>query len=391
MSALPQVEKKEQIAGVLEAICQRLEPTDTQYLQARARYESVGGWLAAAEDMFLRSCKIYPQGSMGLGTSVRPIGRIEYDVDLICHVPHLSPNSAPEYLKKLVGDRLKKNGRYSVKEKGRCWRIEYANEFHLDITPSIRNPGCSEGGEFVPDKVLLEWKPSNPKGYQAWFEARADLEPTFILEKAMQAAFAERASVEPFPFNQPIKGYLKRCVQLCKHHRDKHFIDNHNMAPISVIITTLAAKSYEYIVSHRTYQTDLDVLLDVVRYMPFFIEQRDMSGKRQYYVWNDTTRGENFAEKWNEDEALAKAFYQWQSSALKQLELLPFQDGMDSLHKALNVSFSESVVASACSTFTSSISAARNMGTLSIIPGIGLGTSMSGIKVPHNTFYGQKD
>jgi len=392
MAALPKVEKREQIAGVLEAICQRLELTETQYEAAKSRYETIGKWLAEADDIFLRNCKIYPQGSMNLGTSVRPIGRSEYDVDLICHVPHLSPNSPPEYLKRLVGDRLKLNGRYAPEEKGRCWRIKYANEFHLDITPSIRNPGCAYGGEYVPDKVQLEWKPSNPKGYQAWFEERAELRPIFVFEKAMQAEFSEmRASVEPFPYNEPLKGYLKRCVQICKHHRDKHFTSTPAIAPISVILTTLAAKSYKYAISKKMYESDLDILLDVVRYMPFFIEQKQILGKRTYYVWNETTTGENFAEKWNQDENLSMAFYNWHASALKQLEELPLVEGFDTLHKSLNTCFSESVVSDACSKFTTSISRARTSGTLSIIPGVGLASSSSGIKVPSNTFYGKED
>ena len=31
----------------------------------------------------------------------------------------------------------------------RCWRLSYANEFHMDITPSIPNPNCRFGGELV--------------------------------------------------------------------------------------------------------------------------------------------------------------------------------------------------------------------------------------------------
>lgn len=76
--------------------------------------------------------------------------------------------------------------------------------------------------------------------------------------------------------------------------------------------------------------------------------------------------------------------------ALKQLEILPLEEGIDSLQKALAVTFSEPIVASACNTFASSISRARDMGTLSVVPGIGLSTSSNAIKIPRNTFYGKK-
>ena len=52
-------------------------------------------------------------------------------------------------MKKTIGDRLRANGYYAplLEEKPRCWRLSYANEFHLDITPSIPNLECANGGE----------------------------------------------------------------------------------------------------------------------------------------------------------------------------------------------------------------------------------------------------
>jgi len=71
------------------------------------------------------------------------------------------------------------------------------------------------------------------------------------------------------------------------------------LAPISVIITTLAAWSYEYCVAAKVYESELDLACEVVRYMPAFIEERSVDGRCQWFIWNDTTAGENFAEKWN--------------------------------------------------------------------------------------------
>src|SRR6185312_17164056 len=120
----------------------------------------------------LDQVQIYPQGSIALGTTVRPLATAEFDVDLVCHLPSIKSVSDAQSIKTLVGDRLKEHGTYKerLEEKQRCWRIHYANQFHLDITPSIPNSGCHRGGELVPDKVLKEWKPTNPKGYIAQFD-----------------------------------------------------------------------------------------------------------------------------------------------------------------------------------------------------------------------------
>src|SRR5260370_42444320 len=110
----------------------------------------------------------------------------------------------------------------------RCWRLSYANEFHMDITPSIPNPNCRLGGELVPDKTLKVWKPSNPKGYQRLFDERAKLVPIIRLRKSAAAADTAEANVEPYPTAGGFKGILRRIVQIAKRHRDMHFIyDRH--------------------------------------------------------------------------------------------------------------------------------------------------------------------
>ena len=178
-----------QIVGLLEAVCQSLEPTPSQTSLAKQRYEGVGTWLANSDDPALRSIMVYLQGSTAIGTAVRPIGFNEIDVDLVAHQPDLDVQLSPAAQKKAIGDRLRANGNYAplLEEMPRCWRLNYADEFHMDITPSIPNPNCRFGGELVPDKTLKRWKPSNPKGYRRMFEERAKLVPVIRIRKHIAA------------------------------------------------------------------------------------------------------------------------------------------------------------------------------------------------------------
>jgi hypothetical protein len=148
--------RKAELFGVLERLCERLEPSATQLGRAKNCYESVGQWLADADNEWLASSSIYLQGSTALGTTVKPIGHNEYDVDLISHLARLGSWLLPAMCKQLVGDRLKQHEWYNrmLEEKPRCWRLNYANEFHMDITPSVPNAACVNGGELVPDKAL---------------------------------------------------------------------------------------------------------------------------------------------------------------------------------------------------------------------------------------------
>jgi hypothetical protein len=386
------VVRKAQIAGILERICQTLELTPSQHDLAKSRYEAVGAWLAGSDNALLKSVTIYPQGSVALGTTVRPLARDEHDVDLICFVARLGIDLAPAALKYSIGERLRTNGHYKdlLEEKPRCWRLNYANEFHLDITPSIRNPRCPAGGELVPDKRLKQWKPSNPRGYQRLFEQRASLQPRMRLAKA---ALTEgvRAELEPFPARMGLKGILRRTVQLGKRHRDIHFEKlDPDLRPISVVITTLAARSYAHCVASSEYDNELDVLSDVVRLMPMFIEERKVQGQKQWFIWNETTAGENFAEKWNSDPSRAEAFFDWHAQATADLDQLAGVEGLDRLTKSLQESFGEAPVSKVMHEITQRVSNARHEGRLAVIPALGL-TAGSGLgaSVRPNTFFGR--
>lgn len=381
--------KRAQIVGLLERVCQELELTPAQFERAKGHYEAAGTWLAEADDPLIRGAEIYPQGSMGLGTTVKPLAREEHDLDLVSLESHLKPSVSPTSLKRAIGDRLRANGRYRdiLQEKPRCWRLVYTNEFHLDITPSIPNPTCPRGGELVPEKHRAEWKPSNPKGYRKRFEKCARLQPRIRL---LEAEFGKvRAQVEALPEPSYFKGLLRRSVQLCKRHRDVWFSTREpELAPISIVLTTLAAKSYAYCVATFTYETEFDVFLDVVRYMPAFVERRMEDGQERYFVWNETTEGENFAEKWNTDPRLALAFFSWHAAAVQDFQNLILRSGLDQIGKDLGRALGEAPVNKAVRALTTEVSNARADGRLTAATGLGLSTGTVGRTVRSNTFFG---
>lgn len=384
---------KYQVAEALEYLCQSLELTEAQFLLAKQRYERVGSWLDRADDPVLRALEIYLQGSTAIGTTVRPIDRTEHDVDLIAHCPDVSPAISPFVLKGTIGARLRSNQGYAriLEEKARCWRLSYANEFHMDITPSIPNPGCLNGGELVPDKELKEWSPSNPRGYRDLFERRAVLLPSASLRLSVPKGL--RAEVEAYPRLGGKRGILRRVVQIAKRHRDQYFSERDpKYAPISVIITTLASRSYERCVRAKIYDNEFDFLCDVVSGMPAFIETQTMGDKRQcWFIWNETTQGENFAEKWNSDPRLAGAFWQWHRRATEDLVRLLSGQGLDGLSKTLARAFGASPAKHALTEATQRMTSARSKSLLGVAPAVGLTVSSApaATVVPRNTFYGR--
>jgi hypothetical protein len=76
------------------------------------------------------------------------------------------------------------------------------------------------------------------------------------------------------------KPILKRIVQLLKRHGDKRFVNTaqSNLAPVSVIITTLAGWAYAKCAERQTYSDAFDFINAVIREMSTFIHTETRSG-----------------------------------------------------------------------------------------------------------------
>lgn len=387
--------KRQLLVDALDQLCRELDLTKAQYEVARERYRAVGEWLTGASSPYLQDAMVYPHGSIGAGTAIKPIASNEFDVDLMCKLPSIGPASSPQAVKVLIGARLREHGKYDgmLEEKTRCWRINYANEFHLDITPSIANPYCDSGGELVPDKQLASWKPTNPTGYLRRFESYAELKPKFYLHDALLKG--ARADIQPLPDQPETKSLLKLVVQVLKRHRDFEHLTpaKRDVAPISIIITTLAAWSYADCVRHRTYNNAFDLLVEVIERMPIRIVIEQIEGRVHYLIENETTTGENFADNWNRDPRLAPAFFVWHRNALAAIKALPDIEGLDQFAKHLSTAFGATPeqIKRSVAPVAASINVGRLTGALFVAPSLGVVSSPAagGVTVRTNTFFGR--
>lgn len=393
MSALPRVNvyRRRWAADWLERVGQQLDLTETQLEQARERYESVGGWLAAGTHPWLRQSTIFVHGSIGLGTGKRPLSGEEFDVDLIQWLVQASATTPPEVIKAIVGDRLKEHGTYAemLEEMPRCWRLNYANQFHLDITVAVPHPFEAAPALYIPDRRLRCWVPTNPTSFRQLFERRAALRP-----RLLDAKVTIKADVMEFPLHLGPKGILRRIVQLLKHHRDVAFQDPAvaELRPISIIITQLAARAYEHVVrSGVIYQSDYDLLLAVIEHMPHFIKVNEGDPARRYLIENETVEGENFAEKWNTNSKLALAFYGWHARVLTALRSIADLEGQDQVAKFTSREFGVGIGERVLKQLKVEQSAQRSAGRLSVHGALGVIAHNAPASTPvrSNTFYGR--
>jgi len=342
-----EIENRKQLNHLLRDLAETLDVPPSKYAEAKDHYKAVGDWLNA-EDSELAdfSPEIYAQGSFALGTAVRPLGEDEYDVDAVCLLDLTDSQVTQCELKEMVGRRLKHpSSRYKDKidpEDGgqRCWTIQYADgsQFHLDVLPALPDRPEWLQAVGVDDDIaahairitdkktpdyLTGWPAegngmhdptrSNPKGYAAWFKDRMRVR---LDEAKYSLAMEKRASVEEIE-DYEVRTPLQRVIQILKRHRDVRY-NGDDDRPISIIITTLAAKAYDN-------EANLyDAILKIVPGMRQHIVQ-DENGV--WWVPNPVNPLENFADKWVESPRKAEIFFQWLAAVEAEYEHLITDDG----------------------------------------------------------------
>lgn len=108
--------KNDLLDDLLQRVGEKLQISKTQRQLAEERYKAVGTWLSKDEDLFGGvEINIYPQGSLSISTTVKPLTRQEYDLDLVCEIDESYEGKDPIELLDKIEQRLKDNEIYKDK------------------------------------------------------------------------------------------------------------------------------------------------------------------------------------------------------------------------------------------------------------------------------------
>jgi hypothetical protein len=371
----------EALDRLLTDAAESLDIPPSRLQDAIKKYEAVGTFLSENPSALAKyDPDVYPQGSLATGTCVKPLGRDEFDLDLVCEMT-IPASMTQQEIKNAVGDRFNENKTYKdmLEEKRRCWRLNYTNQFHMDILPG-KPADQSPHAIFVPDKELSRWKPSNPRGYAKWFRAQA------IRSTEQRRGNLTEVTAAVEPINEPAaraRYPLQKAIQLLKRHRDVMFSNraDKESAPVSIIITTLAAKAYKG-------QGSLILTMQhLVTEMPKMIE-RDAAGRA--WIRNPTNPAENFADRWSTDQSCEKAFNAWIAQVQQDTESLAVAQGIPSIAKRLEPLLGQKrtkmvidgYVARIEQTRADGLYVEKRTGQLDVAPGLATA------KVRRNTFFG---
>lgn len=400
-------DQKNQYSELLRELSVNLDITETEYNDIVTSYNAMGEWLSSeTSPLKIYAPKIRPQGSFMLGTMIRPVSpEGDIDIDLVCQLTKKPCSWTQKDLKDSVGGRIKSHGKYMQmldKEGKRCWTLKYAQEkYHMDVLPCFVGDNYqtvydtmfsdADFGDVsglairITDKTRPDyqtevdvdnWLKSNPFGYAKWF---LNIANTVGGEKRFSSI---KDSIEAVPKNRKHKLPLQVAVQLMKRHRDIMF-EGDDKKPISIIITTLAAKAYQ------GESSVYDTIHNIIGRMSSMIENR--GGVKR--VTNPVNNEENFADRWENDPVREQNFYKWLNKIQQDFHLFATYSGqgLPKLKQPLVNMFGDSVTTKAFANYSTNIQTGVSNGKVVMAAGAGMLGATGRAAVPKHNFFGRDD
>lgn len=373
-------DKKTQLDDLLDQMAEELQLDESRYNRIIKHYEAVKKWIEDDEKFFKPfKYDVYPHGSVRILTTVKPIGKEEFDLDIAIHLKTQWASHTPEKVYKELKRRLEENETYKamLEAKNRCIRLNYSGDFHMDILPGIQEEEADEDRLRIPDRELGHWVSSNPRGYAKWFFGKANMVKQSLLEKALRA---ENVPTDDFEKKKP----LQRAVQLIKRYRDIYFQKDHTYKTSSIVLTTIAGQFYNG--EDSIYDT-VDGIITSIR-----TKISTTPGVR-IKVLNPVNEEEDFTDKWEAEPQHYAEFIKFCDYLFKEWQALKKENGIIEESKVLKGLFGDDIYVNAQKRQTEKLEKLRKSHSLGVNRSTGvlssLGAAAVTSPVKSNTFFGE--
>jgi hypothetical protein len=299
---------------LLARIAQELQLNKTRFNKMESAYTAVSDLLKSDPDFFNDlEIEIYPQGSTRTKTTVKPLNGEDFDLDTVLHIYSPYHNYTPSQIYEALVKALEKDAYYKsiMEKKKRCVRLNYKDDFHLDILPGCMPDGFEKQRIMIPEKMLNGWSSANPKGFAEWFLKIANSVTRPLLFDIKNILVEAKIETERLPDDLYSKSPLQRSVQLLKRYRDIYF-ENREFRVSSIVITTLAALYYS------SENSIFDAIDNIVAKIKRDYDQSVQQNQR-FKILNPVNPQEDFTDSWTTGHYNAfKSFlgdfhYKWQN------------------------------------------------------------------------------
>ncbi|ANP86007.1 nucleotidyltransferase [Rhizobium leguminosarum] len=305
------------IDAILAEIAFSVQLPPSLHGKAVDRYEAVRKHLEATTSIFYDQIEhFYPQGSMAIDATISNRGTDdEYDLDIIAQLGERFRSMSPigiltELEKGLIGYRG-----LTVVRQTRCVTIYYADQMHLDISPSLRDVGTLER-----QSVIMHAKgpkasdddqevPMNAYGFGEWYIERTPTELKVVeafkrrWEDAEHRRVKADADVDEVPLQTEfvVKSNTTLALQLIKRFRNVRYADRPGRMPPSVMLSYFAG------LAARPGSSLTEALLRITKWIINEIEQATIRNQK-LRVENPVYSEDVFTDRWPETIDQQKRF-----------------------------------------------------------------------------------
>ena len=295
---------------LLADVAIRIQLSKTDYNKATQRYQTINAWIERDESPLKDRVELfYPQGSMAIGATIASkLKTDEFDIDVVAQLD-LPTNVSPWEPLDLLFEAIRgePGSRYysKTKRRTRCVTVDYSDDMHLDVTPSLRMRGTPERQSLIfhhraeapkdPSYQLI----ANPYGFAEWFKVNTPLDYDFadLIEKRAEEYERERilaeADSEPVPQQEPPFQKSKAVIvlQLLKRWRNVQYDTRSGRRPPSIMIAKLVANA-----ANNTNRLSEELLLQA-EYMLAFFRQHHKQG-RLVHIVNPVCPEDVLTDRW---------------------------------------------------------------------------------------------
>lgn len=352
----------------LMGVCESLQLPEAARATAEKAYGSIAKFLMAeVRSLPDRAAEAYPQGSILQKTTVKPLKRELFDVDVVMELPW-EPRDPVKFLEEThqvvlswVSLDGKDFGAKSADKRARCIEVGFADQvFSMDVVPacSAREPQRPTRIKIV-DSDLSGWKSSDPRAFARWFESRTVVQEHIVKEAAFAKA-GRTGVVHPMPEDEGAvtKAPLRLAIQLAKRARDVFHQRNPKDAGHeipSILLTVIVASRY------RGTGNLAATLRDAAADIAAFADQDNPPR-----LENPANEGETITDKWERSPESWPSFRRWAQAFLAEVDTVLGAQDVQSLRQALSKTFGDAVVAEAVRKTAKGVGQLLDQGRLSV-------------------------
>ena len=348
---------------LLADVAIRIQLSRTDYSKAVQRYQTINDWIERDESPLKDRVELfYAQGSMAIGATIASkLKTDEFDIDVVAQLDlptNVSPKEVLDLLYKAIRGEPGSRYYWKAKRRTRCVTVDYSDDMHLDVTPTLRMRGTPERQSWIfhhraeapqdPSYPLI----ANPYGFAEWFKDNTPLDYDFadIFEKRAEEyqrmrIFAE-ADSDPVPPQEPPFQKSKAVIvlQLLKRWRNVQYDTRSGRRPPSIMIAKLVADA-----ANNTGRLSEELLLQAKYMLSFFCQQHDQG--RLVHIVNPVCAEDVLTDRWPESRQDQALFIRDLENLVQKVERLVAGCDLGKMQEMMESLFGESPAKEAVQAF----------------------------------------